>query len=164
MMNKGTGAILGHVRTLFSVGTVAGLTDGELLDRFAARQGAGSETAFAALIERHGPMVLRVCRSVLSDPEDARDAFQATFLVLVRRAGSIRSRESVANGSFCGLSPRRRAPSAALDSGASGAGEISAASARGDHESDDAGRSCTAKSSTGCPRAASRSCSAIWRG
>ncbi len=53
--------------------------------------------AFTALIERHGPMVLRVCRRVLTDLDDADDAFQATFLVLVQRAGSIRNRDSVAS-------------------------------------------------------------------
>ncbi len=58
------------------------------------------EVAFEALVERHGPMVFQVCRSVLSDPHDAQDAFQATFLVLARRAGSIRERGSVASWLF----------------------------------------------------------------
>ena len=91
------GAALRRVGALFEAGTVAGLTDAELLERFAARgtTGEGSEAAFAALVERHGPTVLRLCRRVLDDPSDAEDAFQATFLVLVRRAGAIRRRESV---------------------------------------------------------------------
>src|SRR6516164_2472292 len=50
------------------------------------------EAAFSALVATHGPMVLGVCRRVLSDPNDVEDAFQATFLVLVKKAGSIRDR------------------------------------------------------------------------
>src|SRR5262249_34605540 len=57
----------------------------------------GAETAFSALVERHGPMVLRVCRYVLANRHDAEDAFQASFLVLARRARSIREGESVAS-------------------------------------------------------------------
>jgi RNA polymerase sigma factor (sigma-70 family) len=136
---NGGGAILGHVRTLFSVGTIGGLTDGELLERFAARQGAVSETAFAALIERHGPMVLRVCRGVLSDPEDARDAFQATFLVLVRRAGSIRSRESVASwlhGVAYRTASCARSATARRKRHERRAGEMSAIAALEDHTDD----------------------------
>jgi len=91
------GVVLRQIQTLFGAGTVAGLTDGQLLERFATRDGAAAELAFAALVERHGPMVLRVCRRVLADPHDAQDAFQATFLVLVRRAGAVRNRESVAS-------------------------------------------------------------------
>jgi RNA polymerase sigma factor (sigma-70 family) len=86
---------LRHLRTLFQVGTVGGLTDGQLLERFTTRGGDAAEQAFEALIERHGPMVLRVCRRVLADPHAAEDAFQATFLVLVRRARSIRDQDSV---------------------------------------------------------------------
>jgi RNA polymerase sigma factor (sigma-70 family) len=67
--------------------------DGELLRQFVARHDEG---AFATLLERHGPMVLGVCRQVLGDTHDAEDSFQATFLVLARRAASIRSRESLA--------------------------------------------------------------------
>src|SRR5262245_53547404 len=68
-------------------------TDRQLLDQFAAR---GDEAAFAALVARHGPMVLRVCRRVLRHEQDAEDAFQATFLVLARHTGSIRKREALA--------------------------------------------------------------------
>jgi RNA polymerase sigma factor (sigma-70 family) len=85
-----------HVRTLFGIGRIADLTDGQLLERFAARPGEEAELAFAALVERHGPMVFRVCRRILDDPHDAHDAFQATFLVLVRQAATIRRRDSVA--------------------------------------------------------------------
>ncbi|MGP0066131.1 MAG: sigma-70 family RNA polymerase sigma factor [Isosphaeraceae bacterium] len=89
------------LQTIFNSGTLAGLSDGQLLERIASRRGMGEEgnleveSAFALLIERHGPMVLRVCRSVLRDPHEADDAFQATFLILLRRAASIRKRDSV---------------------------------------------------------------------
>ncbi len=84
------------LETIFQAGTLAGLTDGQLLERFVSRHGgAEAEAVFALLIERHGPMVLRVCRGVLGDPHEADDAFQATFLVLLRQAGAIRNRESV---------------------------------------------------------------------
>jgi RNA polymerase sigma factor (sigma-70 family) len=71
----------------------AGSTDGQLLGCFLDRR---DEAAFAALVKRHGPMVWNVCRRLL-DPHDAEDAFQATFLVLVHKAGSIRRRERVAS-------------------------------------------------------------------
>ena len=86
-------AALKQLQTLFQAGTVGGLTDGQLLDRFVQRR---DEAAFAALVERHGPMVLRVCRSRLGDRHDAEDAFQATFLVLAQKAPSIRHSEAVA--------------------------------------------------------------------
>lgn len=90
-------AVQRHIRALFGFGTLGGMTDGQLLERFTAQCGAVSELAFALLVERHGPMVLRVCRRVLADPHDAHDAFQATFLVLVQQAGSVRKRESLAS-------------------------------------------------------------------
>jgi RNA polymerase sigma factor (sigma-70 family) len=88
-------AAMRHMSTLFEVGVVAGLTDGQLLERFTARGGVGAEAAFAALVERHGPMVLRVCRRILRDEHAAEDAFQATFLVLARKGGSLWVRDSV---------------------------------------------------------------------
>ncbi len=69
-----------------------GLTDGQLLGRFVATR---DEASFAALVRRHGPMVLGVCRRVLHDAHDAEDAFQATFLILARKAGSVVQRESL---------------------------------------------------------------------
>src|SRR5262245_63963847 len=88
-------AVLTQLRTLFNVGTVRELTDGQLLERFATGRGEAAELAFAALVERHGPMVLRVCRGVLGDPNDTEDAFQATFLVLVRKARGLWVRDSL---------------------------------------------------------------------
>ncbi len=85
------------IRTLFEVGTVAGLSDGQLLEQFASGKDDSGEAAFAALVARHGPMVLCVCRCVLGDAHDAEDAFQATFLVLAKRAGSIRDPDLLGN-------------------------------------------------------------------
>jgi RNA polymerase sigma factor (sigma-70 family) len=88
--------LLKQMETLFQAGTTSGLTDGQLLERFLQRRDEPAEAAFAALVDRHGAMVLRVCRQVLGDQHDAQDASQATFLVLARRAGSIGRRDSVA--------------------------------------------------------------------
>jgi RNA polymerase sigma factor (sigma-70 family) len=93
MANGPSAALLKPLQTLFQVGTVGGMSDGQLLDQFVQRR---DEAAFAALVARHGPMVLRVCRSRLGDLHDAEDAFQATFLVLAQKAPTIRKSEAVA--------------------------------------------------------------------
>jgi len=82
--------VLALTRTIFGVGRLGGLDDAALLDRFALGDGPGAEAAFAALVARHGPMVLGVCRRFLRDPNDVDDAFQAAFLVLARKAGAVR--------------------------------------------------------------------------
>jgi RNA polymerase sigma factor (sigma-70 family) len=90
-------SILQYVRTIFRDGVAAELTDRELLERFARRADGetSAERAFAALVARHGPMVLRVCRAGLRDEHDAHDAFQAVFLVLVHKARSLWVRDSL---------------------------------------------------------------------
>src|SRR5262245_5151241 len=96
-MSRGTSEVRlnDQIRTLFQSGSLGALSDGSLLDRYASRQGEVSEMAFAALVERHGPMVLGVCRRLLGDAHLSEDAFQATFLVLARRARSVRNRDSL---------------------------------------------------------------------
>jgi RNA polymerase sigma factor (sigma-70 family) len=76
---------------------IADIADGPLLARFAACRDELAEVAFAILVRRHGPMVLRVCHQILGDRHTAEDAFQATFLILARRAGSIRQPELLGN-------------------------------------------------------------------
>ena len=65
MVRGEQGVALRHVRMLFEVGTTGGLTDGQLLEEFRSRAGDRTELAFAALVARHGPMVLRTCRAIL---------------------------------------------------------------------------------------------------
>jgi RNA polymerase sigma factor (sigma-70 family) len=95
MLRGEQGVALRHVRMLFDVGTIGGLTDGQLLEEFRGRTEDRTEPAFRALLERHGPMVLRTCRSILRDEQAVEDSFQATFLVFVRRAQSLWVRDSL---------------------------------------------------------------------
>src|SRR5262245_50356417 len=78
--------MLAQLRRLAGADDVTSCTDLQLVARFAA---ARDEAAFEALVRRHGPMVLGVCRRLLSEPADVEDAFQATFLVLVRKIGGL---------------------------------------------------------------------------
>ncbi|MGH7224907.1 MAG: sigma-70 family RNA polymerase sigma factor, partial [Gemmataceae bacterium] len=86
-------AILEHLRKLTNQARDRDLSDADLLERFHLRR---EEAAFTLLLQRHGPMVLAICRRILGDVHAAEDAFQATFLVLVRNAGTIRKQQSLA--------------------------------------------------------------------
>ena len=95
------GAAAGQLGSLYNLGAAGSLTDSQLLERFLTRDDpTAAEAAFAALVDRHGAMVLGVCRRELADPHDAHDAFQATFLVLVSKARTIRNRDSVGGWLF----------------------------------------------------------------
>src|SRR5947209_13941159 len=96
-MDMATGQMSEVIRHLRKTGLLrdrADRTDGQLLEDYLASR---EEGALAALVRRHAPLVWGVCRRVLPDPHDAEDAFQATFLVLLRRAASIASRDRLAN-------------------------------------------------------------------
>ncbi len=90
-------SVLRSVRAIFTDGVAAELSDQELLARCTSRAGwdASSERAFATIVARHGPMVLRVCRAAIGDEHDAQDAFQAVFLVLMHKARSLWVRDSL---------------------------------------------------------------------
>ena len=95
--NMGAGQlnkVIDHLRSVLSKQQAAGITDADLVKRYAQQR---DEAAFELLLRRHGPMVLGVCRRVLHNLHDAEDAFQATFLVLVRRASSLRSPGMIGN-------------------------------------------------------------------
>jgi len=91
-----SGRVVRQLDVLWTSGTPTGLSDAQLLSRFVQTRGAAGERAFSELVERHGPMVLGVCRQFLRHSHDADDAFQATFLVLVRKAHAIRTGDSLA--------------------------------------------------------------------
>ncbi|SIO58776.1 RNA polymerase sigma factor, sigma-70 family [Singulisphaera sp. GP187] len=101
------------IQTLWDAGSVGSLDDAELLRRF-LRGDAAAEAAFGALVQRHAPMVLRVCRDVTGDPHDAQDVAQATFLILAQKAHSVRRHETLANWLFG--TARRVAARASRDS------------------------------------------------
>jgi RNA polymerase sigma factor (sigma-70 family) len=85
-------AVVQQIRHLAESGRASPLTDQQLLERFIARR---DESAFAALVRRHGPMILGLCRRLLHQVQDAEDVVQATFMVLARKAAVIRKQESV---------------------------------------------------------------------
>jgi RNA polymerase sigma factor (sigma-70 family) len=94
MATNATDRVFDQLRRLVLPREGAGATDAKLLGRFIENR---DESAFEALLRRHGPMVWGVCRRILANRQDAEDAFQATFLVLVRKATSVRPREMVGN-------------------------------------------------------------------
>src|SRR3954465_7952330 len=79
------------------MGVPGAWADRQLLERFLTSGAESAATAFKTLVQRHGPMVWRVCYRVLTDRHDAQDAFQATFLILAKQARSIRNRDSIAS-------------------------------------------------------------------
>src|SRR5262245_37175410 len=85
-------SILEHLRQVMASSQASEASDRGLVDLFVAGHDGA---AFSALVQRHGPMVLNLCRRVLRHDQDAEDAFQATFLVLARKAGGLRCGESV---------------------------------------------------------------------
>jgi DNA-directed RNA polymerase specialized sigma24 family protein len=87
------GVLMRHLRRLVHGDPPTLGTDGDLLRRYAAQR---DEAAFATLVQRHGPLVWNACRRALRDVQDAEDVFQATFLVLAKKAGAVRWRDSVA--------------------------------------------------------------------
>lgn len=91
-MSDNAGGLLRPMQQLFGAGTAAGLTERQLLQRYVVSR---DDLAFETLVGRHGRMVWGVCRRVLDNPSDAEDAFQATFLVLARRASALQSSESL---------------------------------------------------------------------
>jgi RNA polymerase sigma factor (sigma-70 family) len=92
--SNGINRVIGQIRRVAAEATFAALTDAELLGRYTD---AREEAAFEALVRRHGPLVLGVCRRILVDAHAADDAFQATFFVLAKKARAIRKSESVAS-------------------------------------------------------------------
>ena len=115
MPSRKSDSVLQFIRTVAAADERSDSTDRDLLVRFVTNR---DQLAFAALVRRHGPMVLRVCRGVLPHDHDAEDAFQATFLVLSRQAGRLRPRESVGGwlhrvayctAQKCGVAAARRA-------------------------------------------------------
>ncbi len=97
MASLASASVVRQIGSLFEGGSVAGLSDRQLLDRFISERDSAGEAAFAALVVRHGSLVLAVCVDVLADRHDAEDAFQAVFLILAQKARSIREPELLAN-------------------------------------------------------------------
>ena len=91
-----TSSVGRQLDVLWTSGSLTGMSDAQLLGRFAEARDSTAESAFRELINRHGSMVMAVCSQIVRHPHDADDAFQATFLVLVRKARSIRVGESLA--------------------------------------------------------------------
>ncbi len=95
MVQSKGGKVARDLENLWSTGTLTGASDAQLLQRFTLDRDATAELAFRELLDRHAPMVMGVCRQIVRRSQDVDDAFQATFLVLVRKARSIQVRESL---------------------------------------------------------------------
>src|SRR5262249_34415207 len=93
MASGALSAALTHLREIFRGRTTPALNDAQLLGRYLCSRGG---EAFEAILARHGPMVVATCREILRGEHDVEDAFQATFLVLARKASTIRERECLA--------------------------------------------------------------------
>jgi RNA polymerase sigma factor (sigma-70 family) len=89
--------VLTQLGTILRFGVVGDLSDSQLLHRFLNGRDGAEQAAFSALVERHGPMVLSVCRQVLGNSHDSQDAFQATFLVMAQKAASVQNGDSLAS-------------------------------------------------------------------
>src|SRR5271166_6315977 len=107
MINRSTDAGR-QIDRLFRLGTVGTMTDAHLLEQFVTADDEAAALAFEAIVERYGSMVLRVCRTLLRDEHAAEDAFQATFLVLARKAPTIGARELLSNWLYGGASRTAR--------------------------------------------------------
>jgi RNA polymerase sigma factor (sigma-70 family) len=94
-MKDGQRSFIEHIETLFDAGAIGEPTDRQLLERFNSRDRKAAELAFTTLVKRHGPMVFRACRAILHDLHASEDAFQATFLVLSRKAPGLWVRGSL---------------------------------------------------------------------
>jgi RNA polymerase sigma factor (sigma-70 family) len=92
MANAQLGTVVHHIRRMTVTACAEPTSDAELLERFVNRR---EESAFETLVQRHGPLVLSLCRRLLDDRHEAEDAFQCTFLVLARNAGAVRKRDSL---------------------------------------------------------------------
>src|SRR5262249_12009064 len=92
MVRSDISSVLQYIRGLAAADNLGSLPDHQLLQRFT---GCHEEAAFATLLQRHGPIVLGVCRRLLRQTQDTEDAFQATFLMLARSASGIRNPDAV---------------------------------------------------------------------
>src|SRR6266542_4452139 len=92
MVNADLGKVIRHLRQSLERGDAGGLSDAELLGRVAAQR---DPAAFEVLVWRHGAMVFGLCRRLLRHEQDAEDAFQAAFLILLRKAGSVGKRQAL---------------------------------------------------------------------
>src|SRR5262245_1295543 len=111
MVSSPLANVVQQIRRIAAHAGAEALNDRELLDCFLNKR---DDDAFAILVRRHGPMVRGVCRRILGEAPDADDAFQATFLVLLRKAESIRPRDNVGPW-LCGVAYRCASKARALN-------------------------------------------------